>query len=287
MTALRSMLFRIVDRLSRPQKQFVLLLTDVLLAPLALLVSFGLVYSGSSPFRLYPALWLCLPLLAVIAGAVSNLFGIPRIKLNAYESSAMIKTGAFALIMTAVVALISRLAMPMFPLSGVILFGLVLCVVSVSIRVLMLHTLLWVLRRGQDKHRVLIYGAGNTGTQLAAALRSHERIVPIAFVDDNRALHSITVAGLKVLSPDALQSFAQSRGIERVILAMPSAPAPRLARLTRRLRKMGLAVQTLPSFAQLVGEEMFIDTLGPVLARSVSGPPAAGRKPAAGNRGLC
>ena len=35
-----------------------------------------------------------------------------------------------------------------------------------------------------DRCRVLIYGAGSTGMQLAHALMAHDRIEPVAFVDD-------------------------------------------------------------------------------------------------------
>jgi len=89
--------------------------------------------------------------------------------------------------------------------------------------------------------------------------------VPVAFVDDNAALHSTTVSGLRVLPPDRLEVLAEQYDIDRVILAMPSVSAPKIARLSRGLRAMGLKVQSLPSFAQLVGEEELIDNLSPVV----------------------
>lgn len=261
----RSKLFTVVDQLSRSQKRLVLLIADALLAPAALMISFSLVYSGIYPLRANPELWYYFPAIAVLAGLVSNAFGLPRIKLNAYESSAIVKTAGYAFAMTVVLSVIRSRVLPGFPMAGITLFGLVLFLLSVGARMAMLRALFWVLRAGQTKRRVLIYGAGMTGMQLVAALRAHESITPIAFVDDNLALQSVTVAGLKVLPPDQLATFVADRGIDRIILAMPSVSAPKLAQITRRLQQMGLEVNSLPSFAQLVGEEKLIDTLSPVL----------------------
>lgn len=261
MVTIRSVLFSIADHLTRSQKRFVLLMTDVVLALVAVLVSFQLVSHGLHPEGEVFGLAMVLPVAGIGAGLVSNWFGIPQIKLNAFESSAVLKTGGFAAIMTLVVGTACRFLMPEFPLSGTVLFGLLLFLLAVAVRMVMLYTLLWVLRMRQPRRRVLIYGAGNTGTQLAAALQSHASIVPVAFVDDNKALHSMTVAGLRVMPSEKLESFVQEHGIERIILAMPSESPAKLARLARKLGNIGLAVQTMPSFAQLVGEEHLVEHL--------------------------
>ena len=59
--------------------------------------------------------------------------------------------------------------------------------------------------------------------------------------------------------------------IDRVLLAVPSLSRPKQAQIARRLQKMGLEVQTLPSFAQLIGKEALLTKLTPVNARSFSG----------------
>ena len=125
----------------------------------------------------------------------------------------------------------------------------------------MLNLYLWVLRWGHRRWRVLIYGAGTTGIQLAAALKSHDSVVVVAFMDDNVSLQSMTVAGLRVLSPERIETIVKEREIDRVLLAMPSTSAPKLAQIARRLQTLGLDVLALPSFAQLVGAEALVDNL--------------------------
>ncbi len=264
MFVLRRKLFAIVDRMSRSHKWQVLLLTDVILVPLALAFTLSLFYGRLGQMWAEPALLWYFPILAILAALVTTAFGIPRIKLNAYENSAIVKTFVFAAIMSVAFAAMNRATGFFTPLAAVVLFGLAVFLFSVGTRLAMLYTLLWVLRLGQKKKRVLIYGAGNTGTQLAAALRGHKTLVPVAFVDDNAALQSITVAGLRVMGPEDLDHYRRLRGVDRIVLAMPSQSAPKIARLKRHLRQMGFEVHSLPSFAQLVGEEKLIDKLGQV-----------------------
>ena len=94
---------------------------------------------------------------------------------------------------------------------GVSLFGLIFFLVSVGVRIAMLNLYLWVLRWGHRRWRVLIYGAGTTGIQLAAALKSHDSVMVVAFLDDNTGLQSMTVAGLRVLSPDRIEHIVKER----------------------------------------------------------------------------
>ncbi|MCB1313543.1 MAG: polysaccharide biosynthesis protein, partial [Sedimentitalea sp.] len=103
------------------------------------------------------------------------------------------------------------------------------------------------------------------------ALRPHESIDPVAFLDDNSSLQGMTLAGLPVYPPARLAEIAEARGVSRVLLAMPSLSQPKQAQIARRLQKMGLEVQALPSFAQLIGEEALIDKLTPVAPQTFLG----------------
>ncbi len=136
----------------------------------------------------------------------------------------------------------------------------------------------------------MIYGAGNTGTQLAAALRAHDSIRVVGFVDDSPKVQGMTVLGLMVYEPTQLERLVQKYDVERVLLAMPSAPAVRQATIVRDLVSKGLDVHSLPSFAQLVGTEVLVDSLEPVAPGSFLGrAPVAGLQPDADTayRGKC
>jgi len=264
MHQIRSRLFAAVDRLNRFHKRFVFLLLDVVLAPLALMLTVMLVYSSLYPAYAMGGMWMVFATLSVAAAVLSSALGIPNIKLKAFESLAILRTAVFSTLLGLALYGLCRTTGQTFPIVGVSLFGLIFFLASVGARLSMLNLYMWVLRWGHRRWRVLIYGAGTTGIQLAAALKSHESVVVVAFLDDKVALQSMTVAGLRVLSPDRIEDIVRDREIDRVLLAMPSASPPKQAQIARRLQSLGLDVLALPSFAQLVGAEALVDNLAPV-----------------------
>jgi len=258
---IRAYFFRFVDSLSRFQKRAILSVMDVALAPIALLLSIYLVYGIDPGMRLLPRLWELFPVVAILAGLGTSVLRMSSIQLKAYETNGILRTGWMALLVTSGLHFVILASSLYYSAAGVVLFGMIYFMACVFIRIALLHVLLWVLRAGEVRRRVLIYGAGNTGMQLVAALRNHASILPVAFIDDNVALQSMSVAGLRIYSPDQIRMLASSLDVDRVILAMPSVSAPKLAQIARRIQSLDLKVMSVPSFAQLVGLEDLLDTL--------------------------
>ena len=271
MTSLRTRLFASVDRLNRVHKRFVFLLIDVVIAPLALLISVMLVSSSWVPATMFWHMQVVFLAFPIVSAFVSLLLGIPNIRLKAFESLAVLRTACFSGLLVAALWLMCRSLDVTCPAIGISLFGLLFFLGSVGIRLAMLNFYLLVLRWGHRRWRVLIYGAGTTGTQLAAALKSHESIMVVAFLDDDKSLQSMTVAGLRVMSPDKIEQIVRDKEIDRVLLAMPSVSAPKQTQIARRLQDLGVDVLALPSFAQLVGAEALVNNLAPVSANKFLG----------------
>ena len=258
-------MLRLVNSLDRGTKQTVVLCIDVGLVPVALILAFVLQMNGFPPFDSGTLDWLAVPLLMLMAGLLSMAMGIHKIQLKSYESRAIGLSAAHAVIMGMATATLDDLANFGTPLATFINFAIVYFLMAVGLRLGLLQVLLAVYRRGKDQYRVLIYGAGRTGRQLAAALRTDDTIMPVAFVDDSRALQSTIVQGLSVYSPIGLQTLVRERRVDRVLLAMPSVPRPRLAEISARIEAMGVEVQALPSFAQLTGNRPLLQQLQPVV----------------------
>ena len=264
-------MLRLINSLQRKTKQMVVLCIDIGLVPAALVVAFALQMNGFPPFESGTLDWLALPLLMLIAGLLSATMGIHRIQLKSYESRAIGMTAAHATIMGIATATLDDLANYGTAFATFIIFSLVYFLLAVGLRMILLQVLLAMYRRGNTQYRVLIYGAGRTGRQLAAALRTDDTIFPVAFVDDNKALQSTIVQGLSVYSPIAIQTLVRTRNVDRVLLAMPSVPRPRLAEISARLEDLGLVVQALPSFAQLTGNRPLAQQLQPVVPQRFLG----------------
>ena len=257
--------------LTRPQKQAIILALDVVLVPVALLAALSL----------QPGNWLspgwplderaALAVMMTACAALSLTLGLPRIQMKSYEISAMGRSAVLAATLSLLLLLLAGRQATILPASVPVLFGLVFLFLSAASRLLLLQLLLRLHRGGQARSRVLIYGAGTTGMQLALALRRHAAIRPMGFVDDNAVLHGLTVAGLPVHPPQKLAARIAALKIDRVILAMPSLGPPRRARIARRIADLGVEVQSVPSFAQLIGAEEILARLAPVLPATVLG----------------
>ena len=258
-------MYRFVSTLSRTVKRYILLTVDICLVPVALLLALALQQSGIPDFESFEGRWLSLPLLMALSGLLSTVMGINKIQLKAYEARAIGMTGAHAILLGLVAAVLDDLAGYGTPIATFINFVLVYFLISVAARVVLLQLLLAIYRSGQEQCRVLIYGAGATGRQLAAALRTDEHIFPVAFIDDNSALSSIMMQGLRVYPARDIERLVHERKIDRVLIAMPQMPRPQLAQLSRRLEGMGLDVQALPSFSQLMAQGSLVDQLQSVV----------------------
>ena len=99
--------------------------------------------------------------------------------------------------------------------------------------------------------KVLIYGAGATGRQLADALANSHEMRVTGFLDDDAQLVSQVLNGQPIFHPDALADLVLSRGVSDVLLAMPSINRSRRNEILMKISQAKVAVRTLPSVNEL------------------------------------
>ena len=100
--------------------------------------------------------------------------------------------------------------------------------------------------------KVLIYGAGSAGRQLAAAIANSHEMRAVGFLDDDDRLHGQIVNGLPIHSSDALEEIIAVENISTVLLAFPSASRRRRNEILERIRSARVAVRTLPNMSDLI-----------------------------------
>lgn len=261
----------LINVLSRKQKSYIFLAIDLALIPLSLLFTLILQPAPVEALHSLVVLLPVLPYVMAVMALASIWLGLPMVQLNAYERHAVGQTAVVAALTAVTLALLTQLFGPRLSPGTYVVFATSLVLFMMATRTLMHQVVLVIYRRAAPRCRVLIYGAGTTGTQLAQALKSHDGIDPVAFVDDNGSLQGMTLMGLQVFSPARIQELVETRQINRVLLAMPSQSQPRQAQVIQRLQRLGLEVQALPSFAQLIGEEALVDKLTPVAPQNFLG----------------
>lgn len=100
--------------------------------------------------------------------------------------------------------------------------------------------------------RLIIWGAGHTGLQLAQSLHVSRQWTPVAFVDDDSALWGRTLHRLPCISPAKLAAFADRKRVGTIILAMPAATQAQRRRVIDRLEQLGIAIKTVPHMREIL-----------------------------------
>ena len=127
------------------------------------------------------------------------------------------------------------------------------------LRLAMRHLLQSSHRNGRT--RVLIFGAGDAGRQLVAALSESAVFRPVGFIDDNPALHARTVMGLKIHSPSHLAALRDESAFDSVLLAIPSISPRRRREILEQLTQLSVKVLTMPRLDDLASGRKQVDDL--------------------------
>lgn len=132
------------------------------------------------------------------------------------------------------------------------------------------------LKQNQVK-RVLIYGAGVAGRELAATLAHSDEIKIVGFLDDDKSLHGQKISGHPVFEPDKIFVYTEKLSVNEVMLALPSVGRKQRNKIIDRLSKANLAVRTLPSYSDLVQGRVTVNdirdlSIDDILGRDIVAP---------------
>ena len=129
-----------------------------------------------------------------------------------------------------------------------------------------------------SRPKALIYGAGSTGRQLAAAMTNSLEIQVAGFVDDDDRLHGHVLNGQPIYNPADIETLVETLQINDVLLAMPSLSRQRRNEILSQVRRARVAVRTLPSMNDLAQGKVSVSDL-----RELDIDDLLGREPVAPN----
>jgi FlaA1/EpsC-like NDP-sugar epimerase len=126
-------------------------------------------------------------------------------------------------------------------------------------------------RWSNGTQRVVIYGAGGAGVQLATGLARSGRYHPIAFLDDNMSLQGSTINGLEVFPARELPNLVRDEGVAAVFLALPSQTRRRRQEILKAIEPLNLLVQTVPDYADILAGHARVEDVRDVDAGDLLG----------------
>ena len=258
-------------RLHPRTRRLFLIGIDALLLPLAVWFSFWLrLTEPLHPSFLAAGLWL-LPVVLLVGLPLYAFTGQYKGLTRYVGSRALYRLAGrngLLVVLLAGLGLILRLPMP--PRSSWILLWLLLTGLTGAVRFAM-RDLLLSLRSVVHKQmvRVAIYGAGEAGAQLAAALRLAGNHQIITFLDDAPSLWGRTINDIPIQPPKVLSEIQDQ--LDQVLLAIPSMSRRERRRIVAELQRQEIPVLQIPSVDDLTSGRARIDALRPVAIEDLLG----------------
>jgi FlaA1/EpsC-like NDP-sugar epimerase len=242
-------LHSLVFKLARPYKYFVQIVADAVLltasfslAMLLRLESFDFMFDFQN--------WLVFLIVLPLSLAAFARLHVYRTMVR-YVSSRTLRPLLVGVVVSAALLVLSNLAFGQpLPRSVPFIYALLVFLFVGGVRFVMrtLHRL----HQLRLKKRVVIYGAGSSGSQLLVSLRQGVEYAPVAFVDDAPEVQGRVIAGYDVLPPSELSRLIEDERVDAVLLAMPSASRSQRKAIIERLASYDVRVQTIPGIADLV-----------------------------------
>ncbi len=112
-----------------------------------------------------------------------------------------------------------------------------------------------------ERRRVLIYGAGSAGRQLAAGLANSDEMQVIGFIDDDRTLQGSVLNGKTIYSAEGLAQRLTQLAIDDLLLAVPSASRSRRNAILEEVRGTATTIRTLPGLMDLAHGRVTVSDL--------------------------
>ena len=253
---------------SRWQKRGIMMITDALILPLLLWGAYALRFSTLQP--VVHDTWL-FPIAALTSVAMLYVCGFYRSILRYLGSEAAwsIVTGMAASVIT--LAAMSYMVPAEVPRSIFVIYWLLGTMYLGASRFLARRFLFRVMAGYLNRERVAVFGAGEAGAQLVAALQSGRELNPVLVVDDDPGKQGSLLCGVPVVNRQGLQAKAKQRAISTVLLALPTLPRHRRMALVNWLEQLDIRVQTVPTFNDIASGRARLDEIQDVAIEDLLG----------------
>ncbi|MFC3105688.1 polysaccharide biosynthesis protein [Salinisphaera aquimarina] len=263
--------------LPRPVKRLLMAVTDALNIIAAACVAI-LLHSTSLPSIIDP--WWQLPLVLLLTQICAVRIGLYSAVIRYIAIRAAYNIAKVALLVVGLLLLGGLfVSAPLFQPLVVVNFGFLLALALGAGRLTARHFL----GTGSDRdaERLVIFGAGDAGVQVAQSLAPDRRRRVLGFVDDKPGLAGAMVADFPVFTTDELPGLIESRRIASVLLAVPSASRRRKKELIDWLEPFPVTVKTVPALHEILSGKARISDI-----RDIEIEDLLGRDPVAPDKAL-
>lgn len=248
-------------------KRIINVTIDIVLIIVSYFCALGIRYDNSSSLEVYEH-WLVVSMITVVTIIAFIKLGLYRAVLRFITIKIVNVVFLGCIISTLAMLLSAYIIQINIPRLVPLIYFILLMLLIVGTR-LFFRTIL-----NAEKVRsetVIIYGAGESGRQLFTALNQMSGYFVAAFVDDNRKLQKTILHGITVYSPDKLEDLIQQHKVDKILLAIPSAPVSRRKEIINELSKYPCDVLSVPGIEDIITGKAKLTTLNKVSINDLLG----------------
>ncbi|RYH00252.1 MAG: polysaccharide biosynthesis protein [Alphaproteobacteria bacterium] len=249
--------------LPRPAKFALILTLDALLCVAAVLIAFSLRFG-------YWDLWT--PAIATVTAAALILWlpifllrGIYRSIVRFMGSRTMTKIASSCLLMgVGLAAFFTIDGVPGIPRTVAFIHPLVFATLLMMSRLTARYVFFDLLSRRRfvgQHNRVLVYGAGSAGRQLAASLHHEPGMVLLGYIDDDPRLRGQHLDGVRIHAGSDILRCIQRYEIDTILLAIPRLSRAERKRVVQSFKDTKVHVLTLPNMREIVDGKISVNDL--------------------------
>jgi FlaA1/EpsC-like NDP-sugar epimerase len=257
-----------IAELPRANKQLIMLLIDSVLLVCVLLASFS-IRLGYWYFPHSDLIWVVFGA-PIVAAVIFIKFGLYRtvVRYIGFKALWVIiqAVSLYALVWGVVAFMVAVDGIP----RSVIMINWILSLLAIGgVRIVIRAALGG--KVGDNKKRVLVYGAGDAGVQLVSALEYSSEYQPVGLIDDSKELQGQQIRGLIVYSINIIQDVISKLAVDEVLVAMPSASRTKRLDVINVLEPYPVLVRLLPGIAELAEGKVSIGDLREVSIKDLLG----------------
>lgn len=112
-----------------------------------------------------------------------------------------------------------------------------------------------------NKEKIIIYGAGEAGRQLASSIQPGLDYKVVAFIDDDTNLQNIVLHGVRVHAPSSLPTLQEKYQVNKLLLAMPCLSPNQKRNVINALPDVAIEILSMPGLADIVSGKARMEDL--------------------------
>ena len=198
---------------------------------------------------------------SVIAVVSLFIFGVYRFIVRTYSELFMVKLGLGTALTVAGLYALAYFTDAFIPTSIPLMFGFLMFAWVWFSRGFIRFIVRSYLQADIQKKRVAIYGAGNAGQQIAAALYNSDEHLPVLFIDDDPSLSGQQLGRLKVYDADSGLKLLAKKNVDEILIALPSVGRMRKSEIVKFLEPAHIKITEIPGLTKLVDGEIRVSDI--------------------------